>query len=156
MSSQEGVSAKGLEKLFPSSREKQIGSNEKQPEVQQSTDELQIPFEDLADRSVINKSSLKISAALADLPMQPRPNRVGSSEVNMTASIDLIGSYPANFRDFRAAIAPTTPTVPSYIPARGMASVWDPEAIIPVTQTLQALWRLVEEVKCTQLELQQT
>jgi len=47
------------------------------------------------------------------------------------ASMGLRGLKPASFSALRAATAPTTPRVPSYIPAKGMASVWDPDSTAP-------------------------
>ena len=65
------------------------------------------------------------------LPMHPNPKRVGSSEVNIIASMGCFGWKPASLRARRAAMAPTTPSVPSYMPARGMASVCEPVTIAP-------------------------
>ena len=65
--------------------------------------------------------------------MHPRPKRVGSSLVNMSTSMGLSGLNPASPRAFSAAIAPITPRVPSYAPARGMASTWDPVTTAPAS-----------------------
>ena len=64
---------------------------------------------------------------MSRLPRQPRPNRVGSSAVNMTTSSERLGLNPARFRAASASKAPSTPTTPSYLPAFGIASVWEPE-----------------------------
>ena len=61
-------------------------------------------------------------------PMQPMPKRVGSSEVNMTSSMERRGWRPLRLRARMASRPPRTPTVPSYMPAWGMASVWEPVA----------------------------
>ena len=58
--------------------------------------------------------------------MQPRPKRVGSSEVNIRTSMLRLGTKPLALRPFTAAMAPITPRVPSYAPASGIASQCDP------------------------------
>ena len=63
--------------------------------------------------------------------MQPRPKRVGSSEVKKSASMDFSGLKPDSCRALMAAMGPTTPRVPSYMPALGMASQWDPDTTAP-------------------------
>ena len=63
--------------------------------------------------------------------MQPRPKRVGSSEVKNRASMECLGLKPASWRALMAAIAPTTPRVPSYMPDFGMASQCDPVTTAP-------------------------
>ena len=69
------------------------------------------------------------------LPMQPRPNLVGSSEVNMRTSMGLAGLNPADCSPLTAAMAPMTPSVPSYAPAKGMASQWEPVTTAPAATT---------------------
>ena len=56
-------------------------------------------------------------------PKQPIPNRVGSSAVNIIASIDRRGVYLLRFNAFIASMAPITPTVPSNRPDSGIASI---------------------------------
>ena len=51
------------------------------------------------------------------LPMHPKPKRVGSSDVKNRTSIGLLGLNLACCKPFTAAMAPTTPKVPSYMPA---------------------------------------
>lgn len=54
--------------------------------------------------------------------MHPNPKRVGSSDVKNSTSMGLLGLKPAFCSPFTAAMPPNTPTVPSYMPAWGMAS----------------------------------
>ena len=58
--------------------------------------------------------------------MQPMPKRVGSSEVKTRSSMERRGVKPDSLRERMASRPPRTPTVPSYMPAWGMASVWEP------------------------------
>ena len=82
---------------------------------------------DQATEVTYRKAALK-----PHLPMQPIPKRVGSSEVNIMASRGRCGLNPASLSAFKAAIPPTTPSVPSYIPASGIASVCEPVTTAPV------------------------
>ena len=54
------------------------------------------------------------------------PKRVGSSDVNISSSIDRRGRRPDACSARIASSAPSTPTVPSYMPALGMASMCEP------------------------------
>lgn len=65
--------------------------------------------------------------------MQPRPKRVGSSLVNMRTSMGARGRKPARRSAATAAIGPMTPSVPSYAPARGIASACEPVTTAPVS-----------------------
>ena len=56
------------------------------------------------------------------------PNRVGSSDVNSTSSMLRRGTKPSACSATIASSAPSTPTVPSYMPAFGIASMCDPVA----------------------------
>ena len=73
-----------------------------------------------------------VSGSSADdikrLPRQPTPKRVGSSDVNRINSSDRRGQKPDRLSARNASIAPSTPTVPSNLPAFGMASMCDPVA----------------------------
>ena len=53
---------------------------------------------------------------------------MGSSDVNIIISILRFGLKPLSFSKRMASIAPITPTVPSYFPDCGMASVCEPVA----------------------------
>jgi hypothetical protein len=68
---------------------------------------------------------------MARAPMQERPKRVGSSAVVETTKRSRCGTHPAPRNAFTAAIPPSTPTVPSYAPDKGMASMWEPVATVP-------------------------
>ena len=59
------------------------------------------------------------------------PKRVGSSEVNITMSMVRRGVKPAFFKARAAAMPPSTPTTPSYLPAWGMASQCEPVPMRP-------------------------
>ena len=65
---------------------------------------------------------------ISRLPRQPMPKRVGSSEVNMTSSMERRGRRPLRFSARIASRPPSTPTVPSYMPACGIASMCEPVA----------------------------
>ena len=56
------------------------------------------------------------------------PKRVGSSEVSWMSSMDRRGRRPLRFKARMASSPPITPTVPSYMPAWGMASMCEPVA----------------------------
>ncbi len=58
--------------------------------------------------------------------MHPIPNRVGSSDVNIKSSMARFGRSPLVLIARSASSPPITPTVPSYIPANGIASVCEP------------------------------
>ena len=64
--------------------------------------------------------------AMAREPLQERPNRVGSSLLNMMTSMLRFGEKPARRSDATAWMPPSTPRTPSKRPLRGMASVCDP------------------------------
>ena len=64
--------------------------------------------------------------AARHLPMQPSPKRVGSSEVNIMTSMGRSGTKPVSLSALTAAMAPMTPSVPSYMPDSGIASQWEP------------------------------
>mmetsp|Transcript_30760 Transcript_30760/g.86956 ORF Transcript_30760/g.86956 Transcript_30760/m.86956 type:complete len:238 (+) Transcript_30760:1100-1813(+) len=81
-------------------------------------------------RTLVTVSSLR-TPAIPRLPMQPSPKRVGSSEVNIITSRDFLGLNPTRLRDARASMPPRTPSTPSYIPASGMASQWEPVRMEP-------------------------
>ena len=57
------------------------------------------------------------------LPRQPIPKRVGSSDVNMSNSIECFGRKPQRCNERIASSPPSTPTTPSYFPALGIASM---------------------------------
>lgn len=76
------------------------------------------------------------------LLMQPSPKRVGSSDVKKMTSMGRCGLKPLSARALRAAIPPITPRVPSYAPARGMASQCDP-VITAAAPSLHAVRRYV-------------
>lgn len=50
---------------------------------------------------------------------------------HQAAAASLPQVLTARFRAARASIAPMTPSVPSYMPASGMASQWDPVSTEP-------------------------
>ena len=83
-----------------------------------------------------NIRSVLLGIGVTHLPMHPRPKRVGSSLVNMSASMGLSGLKPASLRAFNAAMPPITPSVPSYAPAKGIASACE-----PVTTAPAAAWQ---------------
>ena len=75
-----------------------------------------------------------VKAALereVNLPEQPSAKRVGSSLVNMMTSMPCRGRKPAACNACSAAMPPITPSVPSYAPASGMASVCEPVCTWP-------------------------
>src|SRR5215467_10444789 len=81
--------------------------------------------------------SVSLAAASADnvpeskrLPKHPMPKRVGSSEVNTSNSMECFGRKPERRNARMASRPPNTPTMPSYLPALGMASMCEP---VPTT-----------------------
>ena len=92
----------------------------------------------------------------ANLPEQPSANRVGSSLVNIITSMSRCGRKPAACNACSAAIPPITPSVPSYAPARGMASVCEPVWTLPTAHCAHRLSRTLaaqtfRAMQCTSL-----
>ena len=93
-----------------------------QPDVVERAEKPASPpdlVESPASRVRDRRSSAGIEPPKRRLPMQPRPNRVGSSLVNITSSIDRRGRKPAACSARMASSPPSTPTVPSYRPEWG-------------------------------------
>ena len=67
----------------------------------------------------------------ACFPRHPIPNRVGSSAVKISSSIECLGRNPLRCNARIASKPPSTPTTPSYFPAFGMASMCEP---VPTTR----------------------
>ena len=78
--------------------------------------------------SLSRSSEPSSNPAIMRLLKQPMPKRVGSSAQNEISSIDRCGRKPALCNARIASSPPSTPTVPSYAPAFGIASMCDPVA----------------------------